>query len=275
VKRIRRILEELPLSIAELAQDGAKRTINELMFQGGYPRIHAQNIDPYQAYGDYFETYVERDVRQLSEIRNLTAFQRFIRLCAGRAGQLLNLSSLSVDAGISHTTAREWLSVLETSYLVYVLQPFHANIRKRLVKTPKLYFFDVGLLCHLMGIENAEQLVTHPLRGHIFENLVITEVLKSQYNQARRPNLTFFRDNKGLECDLFLQSSQGLVAVEIKSGSTVNRDYFTSLNKIQNLMPEISRSIVVYAGAESQKRTKSDVMTIEGFSTYLTKTRFL
>jgi len=269
------MLRLLPLSIAELAQDGAKRTINELMFQGGYPRIHAQNIDPYQAYGDYFETYVERDVRQLSEIRNLTAFQRFIRLCAGRAGQLLNLSSLSVDAGISHTTAREWLSVLETSYLVYVLQPFHANIRKRLVKTPKLYFFDVGLLCHLMGIENAEQLVTHPLRGHIFENLVITEVLKSQYNQARRPNLTFFRDNKGLECDLFLQSSQGLVAVEIKSGSTVNRDYFTSLNKIQNLMPEISRSIVVYAGAESQKRTKSDVMTIEGFSTYLTKTRFL
>lgn len=269
------MLRLLPLSIAEMAQDGIKRTINELMFQGGYPRIHAQNIDPFQAHSDYFETYVERDVRQLSEIRNLTTFQRFIRLCAGRAGQLLNLSSLAADAGISHTTAREWLSVLAASYLVYELQPFHANIRKRLVKTPKLYFFDTGLLCHLVGIENAEQLVTHPLRGHIFENLIVTEVLKSQYNQARRPNLTFFRDNKGLECDLFLQSAQGLVAVEIKSGSTVNRDYFTSLNKIQNIMPDIFKSIVVYAGAESQKWTKSDVMTVEEFSIYLSKTRFL
>lgn len=269
------MLRLLPLSIAELAQDGTQRSVNELMFQGGYPRIHAQKIDPFQALGDYFETYVERDVRQLSEIRNLTTFQRFIRLCAGRAGQLLNLSSLGADAGVSHTTAREWLSVLETSYLVYQLQPFHSNIRKRLVKTPKLYFFDVGLLCHLLGIENAEQLATHPLRGHIFENLIVTEVLKSQYNQARRPNLSFFRDNKGLECDLLLQSVEGLLALEIKSGSTVNRDYFTSLQRIKKLIPEIHRSVVVYAGNVPQNRAESEVMPLKEFSAFLSSTGFL
>ena len=146
---------------------------------------------------DYFETYVERDVRRLGEIRNLSNFRRFVRLCAGRVGQLINLSSLGADAGVSHTTAREWLTVLEASYILFQLPPYFANIRKRLVKSPKFYFCDVGLAAYLVGIENAEQVATHPLRGALFENAVVGEALKHRFNRGHQPNLSFFRDSKG------------------------------------------------------------------------------
>ena len=153
-------------------------------------------------------------MRQISEIRNLSAFQKFVRLCAGRVGQLLNLHSLGNDAGVSHTTARQWISVLEASYIVFLLEPFHVNISKRLIKSPKLYFYDVGLASHLLGIESAAQVSTHPLKGFLFENMVVMESLKHRFNQGRRSNLSFYRDSSGTEVDLIYSLADKVIAVE-------------------------------------------------------------
>ena len=161
------LLYLLPFSLPERRRTGASTSIDDMLYSGFYPRIHDQGLDPQQVLGDYFETYVERDVRRLGEIHNLSSFRRFVRLCAGRVGQLVNLSSLGADAGVSHATARNWLTLLEASYIVFLLPPFHANIRKRLVKSPKIYFYDVGLVSYLIGIERSEQIITHPLRGGI------------------------------------------------------------------------------------------------------------
>ena len=260
------LLRLLPFSLAERQRTGASDAINDIIYSGFYPRILDQGLDPWQALGDYFETYVERDVRRLGEIRNLSGFRLFVRLCAGRVGQLVNLSSLGSDAGVSHTTAREWLTVLETSYIVFRLPPFHANIRKRLVKSPKLYFYDVGLASYLIGIENAKQVVTHPLRGALFENLVVAEALKRRFNRGRQSNLSFFRDSRGLECDLLYQTGLGIGAIEIKSGSTVASDYFHSLNRVAELIPGVSTKAVVYGGAESQSRSDCEVVPLAGLA---------
>ena len=254
------LLRLLPFSLMERQRLGASGGIDDALYSGFYPRILAQGLDPRQALGDYFETYVERDVRRLGEIRNLSSFRRFVRLCAGRVGQLVNLSSLGSDAGVSHTTARQWLTVLETSYIIFQLPPFHANIRKRLVKLPKLYFYDVGLASYLIAIENAEQVTTHPLRGALFENMVVAEALKHRFNHGRGFNLSFFRDSRGLECDLFYETGRGIHAIEIKSGSTVSSDYFASLNRVAELIPGISARTVVYGGAERQSRTDCQVV---------------
>ena len=260
------LLRLLPFSLAERQRTGASDAINDIIYSGFYPRILDQGLDPWQALGDYFETYVERDVRRLGEIRNLSGFRLFVRLCAGRVGQLVNLSSLGSDAGVSHTTAREWLTVLETSYIVFRLPPFHANIRKRLVKSPKLYFYDVGLASYLIGIENAKQVVTHPLRGALFENLVVAEALKRRFNRGRQSNLSFFRDSRGLECDLLYQTGLGIGAIEIKSGSTVASDYFHSLNRVAELIPGVSTKAVVYGGAERQSRSDCEVVPLAGLA---------
>ena len=196
------LLRLLPFSLAERRQTGASDQVDDILYSGFYPRILAQGLEPRQALGDYFETYVERDVRRLGEVRNLTSFRTFVRLCAGRVGQLINLTSLGSDAGVSHTTAKEWLTVLEASYIIFQVPPFHANIRKRLIKSPKFYFYDVGLASYLNGIERPEQIATHPLRGPLFENAVVAEALKHRFNRGREHNLSFFRDAQGLECDL-------------------------------------------------------------------------
>ena len=252
----------LPFSLAERQRIGASLAIDEMLYSGFYPRILDQRLEPRQALGDYIETYVERDVRRLGEIRNLSSFRRFVRLCAGRVGQLVNLSALGSDAGVSHTTAREWLTVLEASYIVFQLPPYHANIRKRLVKSPKLYFYDVGLASYLIGIEHADQIVTHPLRGALFENLVVAEALKYRFNRGRRSNLSFFRDSRGLECDLFYETGQGIGALEIKSGATIASDYFTSLHRVAALIPEISAKAVVYGGEARQSRRDADAVPL-------------
>ena len=253
------LLRLLPFSLAERRRTGAGDSIDDIIYTGFYPRILDQGLDPRQALGDYFEAYVERDVRRIGEIRNLSSFRRFVRLCAGRVGQLVNLSSLGSDAGVSHTTAREWLTVLEASYVVFQLPPFHANIRKRLVKSPKLYFYDVGLASYLIGIQNPGQVATHPLRGALFENLVVAEALKHRFNRGRDLNLSFFRDSRGLECDLFYETGRGIHAIEIKSGATVASDYFTSLNRVAKLLPAISARTVVYGGAAAQSRGETEV----------------
>ena len=201
-------------------------------------------------------------MRRLGEIRNVSAFRRFLRLCAGRVGQLVNLSALGSDAGVSHTTARHWLTILETSYIVFQLQPFHANIRKRLVKSPKLYFYDVGLASYLLGIESPEQVETHPLRGVLFENVVVTEALKHRFNRGRQPNPSFFRDLRGLECDILYETGQGISAIEAKSGSTVASDYFSSINRVAELVPAISAKAVVHGGMGRQSRSDCEVVPL-------------
>ena len=256
------LLHLLPFSLAERQQTGAGNSVDDMLYSGFYPRIYDQALEPWQALGDYLETYVERDVRRLGEIRNLSSFRRFVRLCAGRVGQLANLSSLGADAGVSHTTARNWLTLLEASYIVFLLPPFHANIRKRLVKSPKIYFYDVGLASYLIGIERSEQAATHPLRGALFENLVIAEALKYRFNLGRRFNLSFFRDSRGLECDLLFETGHGMSAIEIKSGETVASDYFDSLNRVAKLVPEIFTKALVYGGTSRQFRSAGEIVPV-------------
>lgn len=254
------LLHLLPFSLAERQRAGGGGAVDEILYSGFYPRVHDQKIEPRQAYADYFETYVTRDARQLSEIRNPSSFQKFVRLCAGRVGQLTDLSALGADAGVSHTTARHWLEILEASYLVFRLPPFHANIRKRLVRSPKLYFYDVGLACHLIGIGQADQIATHPLRGALFENMVVAEALKFRFNQGRRANLSFFRDSRGLECDLLFETARGIAAIESKSGATVASDFFDALDAVEKLVPGISMKAVVYGGVDRQPRSAGEVV---------------
>ena len=259
------LLHLLPFSLAERQRTGAGNIVEEVLYSGFYPRIYDQGLDPHQAFADYVGTYVERDVRRLSEIRNLSIFQRFVRLCAGRIGQLTDLVALGSDVGVSHTTARNWLNVLEASFIIFKLPPFHANIRKRLVKSPKLYFYDVGLASYLLGIERAEQLVTHPLRGALFENMVVVEALKYRFNRGRSSNLSFFRDSRGLECDLLYETANGMGAIEIKSGATIASDYFDSINAIAKLIPKISMKAVIYGGTDRQSRSAGEVVPFDNF----------
>ena len=265
------LLRLLPFSLSELGKTGASNGIDDVLFSGFYPRLHDHGLDPGQALGDYFETYVERDVRRLSNIRELSSFQRFVRLCAGRTGQLLNLSSLGSDSGVSRATVRDWLSALEASYIIFQLAPYHANIRKRLVRSPKLYFYDVGLASYLLGIQSAEQVATHPLRGHLFENAVVVEAMKHRFNRGRRANLSFFRDSNNLECDLLYETGYGLGAIEIKSGETISSSYFSSLNRVADLIPEVNAKAVVYGGTERQSRTDAEVVPLSVLSDVLSE----
>ncbi len=263
------LLRLLPFTLAERERAGAGGALDEILYSGFYPRIYDRGIDPRQALGDYFETYVERDVRRLGEIRNVSNFQRFVRLCAGRVGQLTDLVSLGADAGVSRTTARNWLDLLERSYIAFRLPPFHANIRKRLVKTPKLYFYDVGLAAYLIGIERADQVATHPLRGPLFENMVVVEVLKHRFNRGLSSNLSFFRDSRGLECDLLFETGSGLGAIEIKSGATVTSEFFGSLGAVAKAVPDIAMKAVVYGGADRQSRRSGEVVPFDDLQGYL------
>ena len=263
------LLRLLPLSLTEHQRAGASSSVDDILYSGFYPRIIDQGLHPTQALGDYFETYVERDVRRLGEIRNLSNFRRFVRLCAGRIGQLVNLSSLGSDAGVSHTTAREWLTVLEASYIIFQLPPYFANISKRLVKSPKFYFCDVGLAAYLIGIENAGQVATHPLRGALFENAVVAEALKHRFNRGNQANLSFFRDSRGLECDLLYPDGSGFAAFEVKSGATIGSDYFRSLHRVAEVVPEITSKTVVYGGETRQSRSGSEVITLAGLGSAL------
>ena len=262
----------LPFSLQEINSSYPLPDIDGLLYHGFYPRIWDKHLNPSQALRDYFETYIERDLRQLIAIKDLNLFQRFIKLCAGRVGQLLNLNSLANDTGISHTTARNWLSLLEASYIVFLLPPYHRNISKRLVKSPKLYFYDIGLVSYLLGIENEKQVSRDPLRGSMFENLVIAEILKYRYNTGRSSNLYFYRDSKGNEVDLLLVSGADIFPLEIKAGMTITRDYFKGLNHFAQLFPDNmpAGSGLVYGGKELQRRT--DVFIIPfGWIYYLLK----
>jgi predicted AAA+ superfamily ATPase len=254
------LLRLLPLSISELRAAGPLTT-DELLHRGGYPRIHAEGLDPAMALGDYFETYVQRDLRELVQLRHLAEFERFVRLAAGRVGQVLNLQSLAADSGVSGHTAREWITLLEASFIVFRMPPWFANIGKRLTKSPKLYFYDVGLATWLVGIRHCEHLSAHPLRGHLFENLAVLEVLKTYTNAGERPDLHFFRDSAGNEADLVLEQGSSLILVEIKSARSVASDAMRAVASIRRgLGTRETWSALVYDGADAQRRSDFDVV---------------
>jgi predicted AAA+ superfamily ATPase len=246
----------LPFALAELkAQGKLGSSLSAILYRGLYPALSSRRVAPAQWYASYVATYVERDVRQVAAISDLAAFRRFIRMCAARCGQLLNLSSLANDCGISHVTARAWLTVLEASYLVHLLPPYHVNFGKRLVKTPKLYFHDTGLAAYLLDIRDARQLETHPARGALFESLLVSEWLKHRFNRALSSNAFFWRDNTGNEIDLLLDHGRSLQPVEMKSGQTPSGDYFAALRKwLAWAGPRARRPTVVYGGNRSMQR---------------------
>ncbi len=228
------LVQLLPFSLHECYGLQAAQpavSLDEVLFTGLYPPVHDRDLRPSIWYANYLQTYIERDVRQLINVRDLSVFQRFVRLCAGRIGQLLNLSNLAVDAGINASTARAWIAILEASYIVYLLQPHHQNFNKRLIKTPKLYFCDPGLAVYLLTIRDPAQLNAHAQRGALFETFVVGELLKAHYNQGEPAGLYFWRDRSGHEIDLLIQRSDGLQPLEIKSGQTLNRDFFKGLHR--------------------------------------------
>ena len=249
-------VELLPLSAAELvAAHQAPPNLHAAMFQGAYPALYAREVSPQDWFANYIATYLERDVRQLLAVRDLGQFQTFVKMCAARTGQLLNLTSLGADCGISSVTAKQWLSVLESSYIVTLLQPHHRNFGKRLVKAPKLYFCDVGLAAWLLGIRDAATLETHAARGALFETYVITELLKQRFNAGQPGDLYFWRDSSGHEVDVLMETAQGLQAVEIKSGSTFASDWTSSLKKWKQFAGDESiQPSLVYGGTASYAR---------------------
>jgi uncharacterized protein len=248
----------LPLGMGELSRvSGLAASLDEVLFRGFYPRIHAQSLHPEEALRFYVQAYVERDVRQLTQVGDLDRFATFLRLAAGRVGQLLNASALGGEVGVSHNTIRKWLSVLEASYLVKRLQPWHANLGKRLVKTPKLYFVDVGLACHLLGITRVEHLRGHPQRGALFENLIVAEALKQRLHAGKPDNLLFFRDQTGHEVDLLLEDGSALHAIEIKSAQTISNSFFNNLDYFGALSGKVASATVVYGGESNQSRSRA------------------
>lgn len=263
------LLKLLPFSIEELNASLAGVSIDRLLLTGFYPRIWKDDLPPAQTLAAYLETYVERDIRQLINIKDLGLFQRFVTLCAGRVGQLLNFNNLAADAGVSHQTARNWLTLLEASYIVFRLPPYAANISKRLVKSPKLYFYDVGLAAHLLGLENELHVSRDPLRGNLFENMVIMEALKYRLHRGRRSNLHFYRDSNGNEVDLLLSLGPDIYPVEIKAGMTINRDYFKGLDHFAGNFPLPHGRGLVYGGDETQQRTGTSVCPATRFHVLL------
>lgn len=251
----------LPLSLPELRQfPQAPGDLFSTLWSGGYPAIYDRTIPAGEWFASYLGTYVERDVRQVVNVGDLSTFQTFLRLCAGRSGQLLNLSQLGSDTGISHNTVKSWLSVLETGFIAFRLRPFFSNLGVREVKTPKLYFYDSGLACALLGIRSAEELIHHPLRGPIFEGWVIAEVLKARFAEGVAAGVFFFRDRKGVEADLVVERGPTLVVAEVKSGRTLTTDTLAALDRVErNLKGSAQRpaleKVVVYGGDEIQRRT--------------------
>src|SRR3990167_334428 len=248
------ILHLLPFSLNELQQDCGNFSLNEQLFNGGYPRIYKDKIEPHRFYRDYVQTYLERDVRQIINVKDLEQFQRFLHLCAARTGHLIDYTSIANDLGISRFAVKEWISVLKASYLVFSLQPYFENFGKRIIKSSKLYFTDVGLLCYLLGIREHHQLTYHPLRGQLFENLIILELLKAQLNMGHEPHFYFYRDNHQNEIDVLLQQANELIAIEIKSAQTFHPSFLKTLRELKTMATRHKlRRFVVYTGTHQQK----------------------
>ena len=256
------MVQLLPFSSGELQEAGRlPETLDAFLYKGSYPPLYDRRLFPAQWYAGYVTTYLERDMRQLINVRDLAVFQRFIRLCAGRTGQLLNLSSLANDSGITHNTAKAWISILEASYILFLLPPHRRNFNKRLVKTPKLYFYDTGLAAWLLGVQSSDQLAFHPQRGALFETWVVGELLKGRYNRSLPSNLFFWRDNTGNEVDVIVDQGLKLLPIEIKSGQTISADYLSGLRKwLTWAGSEAGKPSLIYGGDERQERREAEVV---------------
>lgn len=260
------VLTLLPLSLNELGSLKDSQSTDSLILRGGYPAVWSKGYPHNIMYQDYYTTYVERDVRQIINIKDIDLFQRFIRLSAGRIGSEFNASALSGETGVAVSTIISWLSILKASYIVYTLQPYFANIGKRLTKTPKIYFYDTGLAAYLLGIETEEQLQVHPLRGNLFENMIVNEALKSRMNRGKDANLYFYRDKSQREVDLVHTTGNTLSAYEIKSSKTFNPDFFKGINYIKDIFKDrLTRSAVIYGGDTETPADEKGVINYRNF----------
>lgn len=256
-------LDLLPFCVAELERiPGGPGELNQLLLKGAYPPIQAQGIDPRDWFPAYVRTYVERDVRQIKNIENLLSFEKLLNLCAGRIGQQVNYSNLGLEAGIDYKTVQSWLGILQASYIIHMLPPYYRNFNKRVVKSPKLYFYDTGLACYLLRIADPQMLAIHPARGALFENFIIAELLKNRFNAGQRSNLYYWRDQSGNELDVLIDEGIELIAVEIKSGQTITPEYFKGLAYWEKLTGK-SGGLVIYAGDTRQRR--SDGIVVESW----------
>lgn len=246
-------LHLLPFSLSEI-KDKVPKTIQGKLFKGFYPPLYDRPLEPQKWFLNYIRTYIERDVRLLRGIDNPIVFERFVKLCAGRIGQLLNKNTLAIETGVDGKTIESWIGVLEASFIVFRLQPHHKNFNKRLVKMPKLYFYDVGLASALLGVQDEDQLNIHPFKGSLFENMVVVELLKQRLNKGKPNNLYFWRNSRGNEIDVIIDNFNQLVPIEIKSGKTITNDYFKGLNYWNNLTG-FTGGKVIYGGEEYQKRS--------------------
>jgi len=257
------ILRLLPLSLSELLLADKKIISPDIILQKGfYPALWKQRTDTALFYSSYINTYLERDVRQIQNISSLTLFQNFIRLCAGRAGQILNLTSLGNDCGISHNTAKAWLSVLESSFIIHLLQPFYENYNKRIVKSPKLYFYDSGLLCHLLDISQPKQLQQHYMKGALMENFIFAELVKQAYNQGQPAGLYYWRDKTGNEVDFLLSGSGYKKLIEVKAGKTINPDFFRGIDYFRKIYKGKSRikASLIYGGENEYNYKQTQIL---------------
>ncbi len=256
------VLKLLPFALREIHSIQGFADYEEYLVTGLYPRIYKMDIPPGDFYPGYVKTYVERDVRSLKGISDLGQFQLFLKLCAGRIGQLLNMSALANECGISHTTVKSWLSVLEASFIIFLLRPHHANFNKRLVKMPKLYFYDPGLAAYLLDIRSKNEIQTHYAKGALFESLIISEIVKQRFNQGQAANCYFWRDKTGNEVDCLVEQGQTLLPLEIKAGRTITRDFFKGVDYFARLAGErAAKPCLVYGGSENQERTKARVLS--------------
>ena len=262
------VLELLPLSYREVKEMADQETLDSILLKGFYPALYAGKNIYTLFYPSYVKTYLERDVRDLLQIKDMMQFQIFLRLCAGRIGSLFNASELSGEVGVSANTIKSWLSVLQASYIITLLPPFYENTRKRLTKTPKLYFCDTGLACYLLGIEREQQLARDKMRGHLFENFIVSEALKSRYNQGKESNLYFYRDSNGVEVDLLLKNGSEYTAIEIKSSQTYHPDFETGIRSLSDLMKErLANKIILYAGDFENTAAEIQLLNYKRMST--------
>lgn len=255
------LLQLYPLSLAELSGAGIQKTVNESLLAGFYPRIYQKDLDPTQMYRDYVKTYIERDVRNMVHIKDLITFQRFMKLCASRTACTLNMHSLANDIGVSSHTIKHWLSILQASYLIELIPPYFENFGKQVVKSPKLYFTDVGLAAYLLEIESLSQIDRDPLRGNLFETMVAMELIKTRLNQARDPHLYYYRDSQKKEIDIIYKQGAELIPIEIKSAQTIHRDFFKGLDYFMELGQErCKKGYLVYAGQQEYTMEKYGVL---------------
>jgi predicted AAA+ superfamily ATPase len=255
------IFHLLPFSLGELSAGRISfKQYEEILWKGFYPRLHDKKLMPSDIYPSYIQSYIERDLRKLINVKNLNQFQRFLSLCSGRIGQIVNFSSISAETGVDYKTIQNWLSILETSYIVYTLPAWYKNFNKRITKSPKLYFYDTGIACYLLGINSPENLDIHFAKGALFENMIMNEIRKSYYNSNVSPRMYYWRENNGVEIDLIIDKGNKFIPIEIKSGRTVNKEFFKNLLAINKLgKHKIEDSFLIYGGDEDQGRSDISV----------------